>query len=363
MIETPDRHAGLPAKLEPETLAPILAGHETPAIARQVERFYLSVEAMFEAWLRRTENANTQRAYRQDVMSFVAFLGIDWPARAWELLRASVPDVQSWRDHLRHERELAPLTLNRRVSSVSGFYRFMREAAAEAKLPIVVPNPAHSQFISRETQDPVDPTRALTASRARQLMALPQGDSVLAARDRAILRFYLFTGARIGTGCRLLVSDYHQDDEDATLRIQEKGRGRSKRTIGIHFALAEALEEYVAAAGLASGPLFRPRRGSRTDELASRAMSVSTMYRLLERYLEKLPGAVQEVEAGDGRTAMRCIYTPHSLRATTATLLLDSGVDIRDVQKLLGHKHVTVTQIYDKRRRSTKQSASHLMPL
>ena len=57
------------------------------------------------------------------------------------------------------------------------------------------------------------------------------------------------------------------------------------------------------------------------------------------------------------------LYSPHSLRATTATLLLDSGVDIVKVQGLLGHRHVTTTQIYDKRRRSTAESASHEVPI
>ncbi|MFT4543409.1 MAG: site-specific recombinase XerD [Planctomycetota bacterium] len=68
---------------------------------------------------------------------------------------------------------------------------------------------------------------------------------------------------------------------------------------------------------------------------------------------------MREHEFEDGSTGRRCLYTPHSIRATTATLLLDAGEDIRDVQKLLGHKHVTVTQVYDKRRRGTKDSASH----
>jgi integrase len=63
-----------------------------------------------------------------------------------------------------------------------------------------------------------------------------------------------------------------------------------------------------------------------------------------------------------GRWA-KIAYTPHSLRATAATLLLDSGVDIMEVKELLGHRHVTTTQIYDKRRRAAREGASHKMPL
>ena len=345
------------------TLPPVLLGHGTPAVARAVETFYLSVDAMFDAWIARTQNPNTQRAYRQDVMSFIQFRAIRWPDESDRLLQTSVPEVHAWRDWMQHERDLAPKTLNRRISSLSGFFTFMRETAAVAKLPIVVANPAHSQFIGREAKDAVHPTQALSAPRARQLMALPDGDSVLAYRDRAILKFYLYTGARIGTGCRLLVSDFHQDEDDATLKIQEKGRGKSKRAIGIHFAGAEAIVEYLEHAELTRGPLFRPRLNARSQKLADRAMDEATMYRLIQGYLEQLPGALKEIELPNGRTVKRCVYTPHSLRATAATLLLDAGVDITNVQDLLGHKHVSVTQIYDKRRRSTKHSASHQVPL
>ena len=59
----------------------------------------------------------------------------------------------------------------------------------------------------------------------------------------------------------------------------------------------------------------------------------------------------------------KCIYSPHSLRATTATLTLDAKVDVRKVQELLGHRHITTTQGYDKRRRSTSESASHDVPI
>jgi site-specific recombinase XerC len=74
--------------------------------------------------------------------------------------------------------------------------------------------------------------------------------------------------------------------------------------------------------------------------------------------LEEVP-----VEDGGTRKIKRCIYTSHSLRATTATLLLDAGVDLIKVKELLGHRHVTTTQIYDKRRRSLKEGASHDVPI
>jgi len=124
-----------------------------------------------------------------------------------------------------------------------------------------------------------------------------------------------------------------------------------------YLQLAENLE------GFLKGPLFRPRLNARSRKLAERAMDTATMYRLIQDYLDQLPGAVKEDELADGRTAKRCVYTPHSLRATAATLLLDAGVDITSVQDLLGHKHVSVTQMYDKRRRATKHSASHQVPL
>jgi site-specific recombinase XerD len=92
-------------------------------------------------------------------------------------------------------------------------------------------------------------------------------------------------------------------------------------------------------------------------------MDPVTMYRLIESYLERVPGAIRDVERPDGSAKRDCVYTPHSLRATTATLLLDAGVDITKVQHLLGHRHITTTQIYDKRRRLTSESASHDVPI
>jgi len=121
-----------------------------------------------------------------------------------------------------------------------------------------------------------------------------------------------------------------------------------------------ALQEYIQAAGLTAGPLFRPRTGSRSQALAPRAIGVRAMYNLVRRYLERLPRVLRPV--AEGSTVQRCLYTPHSLRATTATLLLKAGVALLEVQDLLGHRHVTTTQIYDKRVRQTRDAASHKIP-
>lgn len=342
---------GLGAIESVSELPPVMLGRGTPEVRARVEQFYSSVDAIFERWVARCESPHTQRAYRGDVMAFVRFMGIDWSQESWRLFLTSVSDVQAFRDDM-VERGAAPKTLNRRISSLSSFYKYLAGCSSEMRLPITVPNPAHAQFIKRETADPRDETRSLSATRARQLMGLPAGDELLDYRDRAILKTAVYTGVRIGTLCRLNVGHFHQDGDEATLRIAEKGG--HFRTIGIHFGAAEAISEYIRAAGLTRGPLFRARKAPRSDELGDKRISTPSMYRVLESYLERIPGAVK-----DGR----CVYTPHSLRATTATLLLDAGVDIAKVQELLGHRHITTTQIYDKRRRSTSESASHDVPI
>lgn len=341
-------------------LPPVLVGSVTPENRKRVEDFYFSVASIFEAWVGRRKSDHTRRAYRGDVMAFVQFMTWRWPRDSVELLSASILDVQAWKAQMLQQ-NAAPKTINRRVSSLSSFFKFLAGAAAEMRLPITVPNPAHAQFISRESSDPVDETRALSAARARQLVGMPAGDSLVEYRDRAILKFYLYSGARIGTGCKLKVSDFHQDGDEATIRFHLKG-GRIK-TKGLHYQAAQAIREYIERAGIESGPLFRPRSSSKSEDLAPRRITERSMSRLLMAYLERLPGAMHEVELPTGEKVRQCHYSPHSLRATTATLLLDSGVPIEEVQDLLDHKHITTTQIYDKRRRSVRDSASHKVPI
>lgn len=370
-----------------EDMPAVLLGHATPQVAAKVEQFCRSVASMLEAWIQRSQNPNTQRTYRRAVLDFIDFLGIDWPLESHRFLAASVTDVRAWRDSLMADAK-APATVNARLSAVSGFYRFMREVSVtELKLPIQVPNPAHAQFISRESPEPVSPTSALTLSKAKRLLALPSREhylrasetlqkraltdaavledelDVLVARDLAILATFLYSGARIGSVCGLQVSDFHDDEDDPTLSFKEKGRSRSKRHVGINFICAEALRDYVDRSGITRGPLFRARSGSRSVLLGTRPVSQAAMYRLLLSYLERLPNGLIQEELEDGSTRARCRYSPHSLRATTATLLDEAGVPIKRIQELLGHKDIRVTQQYIKLLRDTRKSASHDVPL
>ena len=85
-------------------------------------------------------------------------------------------------------------------------------------------------------------------------------------------------------------------------------KGNRYKTKGIHFSAAESIAEYIKAAGIESGPLFRPRVSRHGDALAPRRMAQRSMYRVLMSYLERLPGAMQEKELADGQKVQKCIY-------------------------------------------------------
>jgi len=203
------------------------------------------------------------------------------------------------------------------------------------------------------------PTTRLTLNQAKRLLQMPDTTTVLGARDHAILATFLYVGPRLGTVAALHVPDFHDDDEDPTLSIKEKGRGRAKRRVGIHFVLAESIRHYLELAEIDRGPLFRAKRNSRSEKLGTKPMSEASLYRLVLSYLARLPGAMVTHEDGSSS----CRHSPHSLRRTTATLLHEAGVPIERVQELLGHKDIRVTRGYIHARNDTRKSASHEVPL
>lgn len=343
-----------------DLMPPILEGFHTMSVEHKVQAFILNLPEMLERWISRRASSHTQRAYRQDLFTFIDYSGIRWPQDATALFAVTVGQVQAYRDWLVGRGD-APKTINRRLSSLSGFFKFLREVAAEMRLPIQVANPAEKDFVGRGHADPVIERQHFSAAKARQLFSLPGEETVFDYRDRAMLKTLIYSGIRISTLLRLDVEDFRYDDHNPMIRITEKGNRR--RTIGLNVQAAQAIREYIAKAELTRGPLFRAKLNSRSQKLGEARMSYPTVYRLLQGYFGRLPGAMQECEDSSGAIKKKCIYTPHSSRATTATLLLDDGEDIRKVQELLGHRHVTTTQIYDKRRRQTSEGSSHRVPI
>ncbi len=231
-----------PVRNDVGSLPPILVGRDTPIIRTKVERFYPSVAEIYEAWVTRCESKHTQRAHRRYIMSIVEFLEIRRPEYAHRLFTVTVVDELAWRDDMLAE-DKAPKTLSRRVSSVSSFYKYRQGVAADVRLPITIPDPAHAQVISRSLTDRVEETPAISVSRAQHLAGLPEGETHIAGRDRAILTFFLYIGARLSTGYRLNVSDFNRDGEEYTNRINEKGNKR--HTIGLHFAAGQTISLYL----------------------------------------------------------------------------------------------------------------------
>ncbi len=126
------------------TLPPILVGRVTPAVEAQVGSFYGSVAEIFERWVTRRTSMHTQRAYRQDVMDFVQFLGIRWPEESTRLFTVSIAEVLAFRDLMLAESK-APKTINRRIASLSSFYKYLQGVASEFRLPITA-GPPHLKF-------------------------------------------------------------------------------------------------------------------------------------------------------------------------------------------------------------------------
>jgi hypothetical protein len=147
-----------------DVLPPVLHGSMTPAVAGRVGDFTVRGRAV-----RCVGEPSQVRTHPPCLPGrrhgFVEFMGWRWPDDAANLLRSSLLDVQAFKPP-------SEITAGQRRPSSRAF-TFLAGAAAELRLPITVPNPAHAQFISREPSDLVDETRALSAARARQLLSMP----------------------------------------------------------------------------------------------------------------------------------------------------------------------------------------------
>jgi len=287
----------------------------TPAALEWVARFrrYLAAE--------RRLSAHTDVSYARDLAALVRYCerhGIaDWSRLDARALRAFAAHA--------HAGGLSPRSIQRRLSAVRSFYRFLlREAPAElarrARGPRVRSNPA------QDVRAPKSARRlpqTLDADQMARLLAIPATDA-LARRDRALMELLYSSGLRLAELVGLDLASV--DARDRTVRVL--GKGRKTRIVPVGRAALEALrvwlKERAALAHSGEVALFVGRNGRR---LGARAVQL-------------------RVAAWARRQGLNVPVHPHLFRHSFASHLLESSGELRGVQELLGHADISTTQIY-----------------
>lgn len=268
--------------------------------------------------VQRGASRETIRSYGSDLRQLLRFLQQrqgreDDPSLA-SLTTQSIREYLAWLDGKGEKKS----SLARKLATLRSFCRFLnRDGRLSA-------NPAEQVRMPKQTK-PLP--RVLTKDDAGVLMELPQGDTVLARRDRAILETLYSTGARVSELVRL-----NREDLDLVNGLARlSGKGRKERIVPIGRVAIEAIAQCQAsesrhggsATADRTGPVFRNRRGGR--------LTARSVERIVARYSGSLPG---------GRVS------PHALRHSFATHLLDEGADLRAIQEMLGHTSLATTQRY-----------------
>lgn len=272
----------------------------------------------FLAWLavEKGRSANTLSAYRRDLAAFVAWLD----GRTLDTVTGD--DIARYVEHLRGLGR-APATVARATVSVRSLFRFLAQEGSSATDPgaaVDVPGV------------PSGLPKALSEAEIGRLLAAPVGDGPLVLRDRAVLEVLYGAGLRISELVGLSLADVDLDDR--LLRVL--GKGSKERLVPIGRFATDALGAWESGAGRAAVQGDRPR--SRDD---AEAVFLNARGGRLGRQ-----GAWLVVRRHGDRVGLGDRLTPHVLRHSCATHLLDHGADIRTVQELLGHASISTTQRY-----------------
>ena len=259
----------------------------------------------------RHASPNTIKAYRLDIADFVTWL----PDGA---LTPNRRDMRRWLVEL-EEQELAPSSIQRKLAAIRSFFRHLRDTAGIAEdATRLVRAPKVRQRVPR----------FLTAEEVDKLLSLDFAADFGGTRDRAILEFLYSTGCRVAecAGTRL------RDVDLAEGAVRVLGKGRKERLCLLGGAARRAIEAYLPqrqqtlrdAQVSDPGALFLNRRG--------RALSARWILEVVARSAT--------------RAGIQKRLSPHGLRHSFATHLLDRGADLRTVQEMLGHANLATTEIY-----------------
>jgi integrase/recombinase XerD len=286
--------------------------HEPVAFPLEVEEFL--------TWLRveKGRSPATLAAYRRDLAGWLRWLG----TRGVALADATETDVN---EHVVALKGLgrSAATVKRVVVAVRSLYRFL---ALEG---VTATDPASDVEVPRV---PAGLPKALTEDEVNRLLDAVVGDDPVACRDRAVLEVLYGTGLRIAELVGLSLADV--DLEDAQLRAF--GKGAKERIVPLGRPAVNALRAW----------LDPDRRGALTPERWARRTDAEAVFLNVRGGRLTRQGAWGIVRKYGSRVGLADRLTPHVLRHSCATHMLDHGADIRYVQELLGHASVSTTQIY-----------------
>ena len=271
-------------------------------------------------WLRveRGRSANTLEAYRRDLSAYSQWL----TARSTPVSEVVEGDINAYIAHLRASGR-APSSQKRALVAVRSLHRFLAEEhegrvdpAAEIEVPRV----------------PAGLPKALTESEVDALLQAVSGTDALARRDRALLELLYGTGARISELVGASLSDL---DLDAGL-LRVYGKGSKERVVPLGRYSLVALVDWLSPAGRDE---LEPDRWARRSD--SDALFLTRRGGRLSRQ-----GAWMVVKRVGEQIGIGDRLSPHVLRHSCATHMVDHGADIRTVQELLGHASISTTQVY-----------------
>ncbi|WP_182867237.1 tyrosine recombinase XerC [Stieleria mannarensis] len=278
-----------------------------------------SAIAQFLRYLVTERNASelTIKSYREDLFSFVEWLEATL-GRVPDPDALSPSELRSFQAALQ-QADYARSSIARKLAALRSFYKFaMREGLASSNPAKPLRNPRRQRKLPH----------VLTDDEVGRLLLAPPGDKVDGLRDRAILETMYSAGLRVSELVGLQDGDV--DTHDQIIRV--RGKGRKERICPLGSFAIKAIDAYAK----------RRRRSDKTQALGRKApvfvnrfgniLTTRSVGRMLEKHLA--------VAGLDSRTS------PHTLRHSFATHLLDRGADIRSVQELLGHKSLATTQIY-----------------
>ncbi len=258
----------------------------------------------------------TVKSYREDLTALVQYLTAAY-GRAPSPEELTPLDLRGYVAAL-HEAGYAKTSVARRMASMRSFFRFAQRES------LVENNPAKPLRTPRRNRKL---PHFLTTDEIGRLLDAPPIDDAQGLRDRAILETMYSAGLRVSETVGL--NDGDLDEDNGIIRV--RGKGRRERLAPIGSFAQDALHAWIRVRRVSP----REPQGLQTPVFVNRfgrRLTTRSVGRMLEKYLQQL--------GLDNRTS------PHTLRHSFATHLLDRGADIRSVQELLGHKSLTTTQIY-----------------